>query len=209
MNTASWAWEAVVPALGSNISRKARSPVVLHSLLVSFTFFGYDMLSTSLLSLLFMAVLARTAPLTGSRNDTVSATAKRQSAGPGWIPFYGKSANLHSSNVRGWNTFGLQANKEVLYPIAGFDFNAYHFQRQCEQMVVRQGYDYVCSLDSGWSKDGGDPHGRFEPSEQVFSWFSDGIKGLSNELQKSNIKLGIYLLPGAFESDRDAIVEVR
>ncbi|KAH7105540.1 glycoside hydrolase [Auriculariales sp. MPI-PUGE-AT-0066] len=72
-------------------------------------------------------------------------------------------------------------------------------------MKTRPGYSYVCSIDSGWSKNGGDVHARIEPDENIFSWF--GFKGLADQLAAKNIELGIYLLPGAFESDKDSIIE--
>ncbi|EJD48125.1 glycoside hydrolase [Auricularia subglabra TFB-10046 SS5] len=72
-------------------------------------------------------------------------------------------------------------------------------------MVPREGYDYICSIDSGWSGNGGDIYARIVPDPAVFSWF--GFQGLADHLHSKGLKLGVYLLPGAFESDKETIIE--
>jgi hypothetical protein len=133
------------------------------------------MLSVPFLSIILLGHATTWAYAVPLAHEMSNATvAKRQGSGPGWIPYYNATANGHTSAVRGWNTFGLQAN-QALYPVVGFDFNDYHFANQCDQIITRPGYDYVCSIDSGWSKDGGDRYGRIEPNPKIFPWF--GFKG--------------------------------
>lgn len=122
------------------------------------------------------------------------------------VPTYGNSANGHPSAVRGWNSFGLQANSKQLYGNAGFDFNDYHFAQQCDLLQTQPGYDYVCSIDSGWSTTGGDQYGRITEDPKIFSWFHS-LKGLGDHLHSKGLKLGVYLLPGSVANDRSATIE--
>lgn len=121
-----------------------------------------------------------------------------------YIPFYDATANGHTSPARGWNSFGIQANPDT-WKKAGFDFNDYHFAQQCDLIVTQPGYDYYCSIDSGWSLNGGDGFGRIQPNTSVFNTF--GLKGLADHLHSEGLKLGVYLLPGAFASDSQATIE--
>ena len=122
------------------------------------------------------------------------------------VPTYGTSANGHSSAVRGWNSFGLQANKEKMYGPAGFDFNDYHFAQQCDLLQTEPGYDYVCSIDSGWSTTGGDQYGRITEDKTIFSCFGS-LKGFGDHVHSKGLKLGVYLLPGSVASDSQATIE--
>ncbi|EJD37634.1 glycoside hydrolase [Auricularia subglabra TFB-10046 SS5] len=121
-----------------------------------------------------------------------------------YVPFYDATANNHTSAARGWNSFGLQAN-----PAAAptFVFDDLHFAQQCDQLVTRRGGEYYCSLDSGWSGNGGDPFARIVPEPGVFTTFSPVLKGLADHLHERGLKLGVYLLPGAFEGDQDLTIE--
>lgn len=121
-----------------------------------------------------------------------------------YIPFYDASANGHTCPARGWNSFGLQANPAT-WAVAGFDFNDYHFAQQCNLIVTRPGYDYYCSIDSTWSEDGGDQFGRIQPNASKFNTY--GFKGLADYLHNKGLKIGVYLLPGAFESDQGITIE--
>lgn len=39
-------------------------------------------------------------------------------------------------------------------------------------MVLSAGFDYHCSIDSGWSLNGGDRYGRIVPvDDNVFTWY--------------------------------------
>jgi alpha-galactosidase len=64
--------------------------------------------------------------------------------------------------------------------------------------------DYVyCSIDSGWSVgDSGDQYGRIIPDTSKFN----DLPGLASYLHGKGIKLGLYLLPGAFEADASKTV---
>lgn len=121
------------------------------------------------------------------------------------IPFhtisYGTSANGFSTAIRGWNSFGLQEGSPKLQQDAGWDFNDYHFRQHCSKIVVEPGFDYVCSIDSGWSTGcNGDINGVPEPDANIIP----DIVDLGKFLHNKGLKLGVYVLPGAFDSDGTA-----
>ena len=124
---------------------------------------------------------------------------------PFYVPYYDATANGHQSAARGWNTFGLQANPST-NKAAGWDFNDYHFGQQCDLIVTQPGYDYVCSLDSGWSTTGGDIYGRITEDTTVFSSFGS-LRAFGDHLHGKGLKLGIYLLPGSVANDRGVTIE--
>jgi alpha-galactosidase len=112
--------------------------------------------------------------------------------------FYGTSANGFTTAVCGWNTFGLQASSAQLKHDAGWDYNDYHFRQQCSLITTQPGYDYVCSIDSGWSSGcNGDVNGIPEPNRNVIP----DVVDLGNYLHGKGLKFGLYVLPGAFEQD--------
>lgn len=123
---------------------------------------------------------------------------------PFYVPFYNKTANGHLGAARGWNTFGFQANPLIAQAL-GFTFDDFHFAQQCDHIITDPSYDSYCSIDSGWSLNGGDRFGRLEPDTSVFSTF--GIRGLSDHLHSRGVKLGIYVVPGALVVDQDVIIE--
>jgi alpha-galactosidase len=123
---------------------------------------------------------------------------------PFYTPFYAQSANGFTSPARGWNSFGLQAASDKLKHDAGWDFNDYHFRQQCDLIVTQPGFDYYCSIDSGWSSDcNGDSNGIPEVKSSVIP----DIQDLANHLHSRGLKLGLYILPGAFSGDANKLVE--
>jgi len=116
------------------------------------------------------------------------------------VPFYGTSANKFTSPARGWNSFGLQ----ILNSAAnnGFKLAQDDVQKQCDLLDASAGYIY-CSLDSGWSGNGGDPFGRLVPDPSAFP----DLKGFADHLHSQGKKLGVYVLPGAFTTDAQVKVE--
>lgn len=118
-------------------------------------------------------------------------------ADPLYVPFYGTSANGFTAPPRGWNSFGMQA-------LGGnaFTLNQNSVQSQCDLLDATAGYT-LCSIDSGWSNDGGDPYGRIVPNPSLFP----DLTGLANELHAQGKLLGVYILPGAFSNDANVIVE--
>lgn len=136
-------------------------------------------------------------------NTTILATIQTQ---PFFIPTYATSAGGFSGAARGWNSFGLQANPST-YKTAGFDFNDYHFAQQCDLVVLISGYDYYCSIDSGWSLNGGDQYGRIVPNNaNIFTWYKS-LAGFADHAHSQGYKVGIYLLPGAFVGDGGTSIE--
>ena len=158
--------------------------------------------SLPLIFLLFINTFAASVPRAENLHPSKSELNVRQTQF--YIPFYDASANGHTSPARGWNSFGLQANPDT-YKRAQFDFNDYHFAQQCDLIVTQPGYDYYCSIDSGWSANGGDKFGRIQPLDSVFNTF--GLKGLADHLHSQGLKLGVYLLPGAFTVDNLTTIE--
>jgi alpha-galactosidase len=101
---------------------------------------------------------------------------------------------------RGWNSFGLQINPAIN---PAFTFDQSHVIQQAERLVeivppvLLEKHDYYISLDSGWSiGDHGDEHGRTIYDSEKFD-----IPSLAALLHSRGLKLGVYVLPGAFEKD--------
>jgi alpha-galactosidase len=120
------------------------------------------------------------------------------------IPQFGSSANGFAAPAHGWNSFGLQAADSKLKSGAGWDFNDYHIRQQCDLIAVKGDRDYYCSIDSGWSVGcNGDANGVPYPDTKVIPNITD----LASHLHRKGLKLGIYVLPGAFSSDRNKVVK--
>jgi len=117
-----------------------------------------------------------------------------------FIPFYGTSANGFTSPPRGWNTFGLQALDSAAN--GGFVINQANVQSECDLLNVTAGYK-LCSIDSGWSGNGGDEFGRLVPDTSVFP----DLAGLATHLHGQGMQLGVYILPGALSADANVLVE--
>lgn len=83
------------------------------------------------------------------------------------------------------------------------------FDQQCSQLAPRDGFDYYCSIDSNWSLNGGDDHGRIvADNEHVFTTYGS-LQGFSANMNAKNIKVGIYLLPGALQDDQNKTIQAR
>ncbi|OPB40654.1 GH27 protein [Trichoderma guizhouense] len=114
-----------------------------------------------------------------------------------FIPFYGTSANGFNAPPRGWNSFGMQARGGNTFPL-----NQANVQTQCDLLNVTAGYT-LCSIDSGWSGNGGDQFGRLVPDTSVFP----NLTALANRLHSQGKLLGIYALPGALSADAGVTVQ--
>jgi alpha-galactosidase len=122
-------------------------------------------------------------------------------------PFYGATASGKTAPPRGWNSFVLQSNGPGAVE-AGFQFNVANFDTQCGVYYgrVQENFDYYCSIDSGWSVGGnGDDNGRFIPDNNV--WNTQSIQDFAAKLHSNNMKLGLYVIPGAFDQDSQKLVE--
>jgi alpha-galactosidase len=156
------------------------------------------------LSLVRLASVALTfCSLSSNASPLIQTTVdKRQNAGM-YVPYYDTSANGFKSAARGWNSFAIQAASDTLKKDAGWDFNDYHFRQHCDQIVVTEGFDYYCSIDSGWAQGcNGDDNGIPVPDTNVLP----NIKDLSDYLHGKGLKLGVYVLPGAFTGDKDKTI---
>lgn len=114
------------------------------------------------------------------------------------IAKYGTTPHGFTAPSRGWNSFGIQANTAA---VPDWNFDQEHVQQQCDQLAASPlkdaGFVY-CSLDSGWSVGGnGDDNGRLIPDTSAFS----SITGLADRLHGKDLKLGVYVVPGAFLAD--------
>lgn len=118
-------------------------------------------------------------------------------ADPLFVPFYGTSANGFNAPPQGWNSFGLQALGNDY-----FTLNQANVQKQCDLLNVTAGYT-LCSIDSGWSGNGGDPFGRLVPDPSVFP----NLTALADHLHSQGKLLGVYILPGALSADANVTVE--
>jgi alpha-galactosidase len=76
-------------------------------------------------------------------------------------------------------------------------------QRQCDLIIPQDGFDYYCSIDSGWSdEDNGDENGVLQPNTTRFP----NMSALAEHLHGRGMKLGLYILPGAYASDADKFI---
>ncbi|KAI1087133.1 glycoside hydrolase [Rostrohypoxylon terebratum] len=110
------------------------------------------------------------------------------------VPFYGQSASGKSTPPRGWNSFVAQSK--------GLDLTVSLLDEQCSFFYnnTESDFNYVCGFDSGWSADyNGDEYGRIIPKDSVFNTMS--IQDFAAKLHGNGMKLGIYMIPGAFTSD--------
>ncbi|KAL1874026.1 hypothetical protein VTK73DRAFT_580 [Phialemonium thermophilum] len=105
--------------------------------------------------------------------------------------------NGFHNSPRGWNSFGIQANPLTTPSWGGF--NQGNVTRQCDVLAKPSfqaaGYKY-CSLDSGWSLNNGDDHGRLLYDPSLFD-----LPSFANYLHSRGLLLGVYVLPGAFCDD--------
>lgn len=118
-------------------------------------------------------------------------------AAPLKVISYKTTPNGFNNPPRGWNSFGIQANPAT---VPGFTFNQARVEEQCNVLaspqLAAEKYTY-CSLDSGWSVGGnGDEHGRIIYDESLFN-----IPQLADRLHSKGLKLGLYVVPGAFIAD--------
>jgi len=111
-----------------------------------------------------------------------------------------RTPNGFDAPPRGWNSFGLQANPDIN---PSFTFNQSGVIEQADILLSHippaliASNDYYISLDSGWSiGDHGDEYGRITYETSRFD-----IPALSSYLHSKGLKLGVYVLPGAFCKD--------
>lgn len=126
----------------------------------------------------------------------VTAAPTASAATPLKVISYGQTPNGFRSSARGWNTFALQANPSAA---SDFQFDQAHVLTQCSVLAsgsFKGQYD-TCSLDSGWSVgDHGDDFGRLIYDDTIFD-----IPSLASSLHSQGLKMGVYVVPGAFLSD--------
>lgn len=122
------------------------------------------------------------------------------------VPTYATSPGGKTGPARGWNSFGFQANPDMNTPL-GWAFNDYHFQQQCQRIITTPGHDYYCSIDSGWSLNGGDEYGRIVPNNQDIFTTTGSLANFASWAHSKGLKVGIYLLPGALKADANKIIE--
>ncbi|KAI0004379.1 glycoside hydrolase [Xylariaceae sp. FL0662B] len=117
------------------------------------------------------------------------------------VPYYGESATGKTSAPRGWNSFIAQSN--------GMSLTVGAVDQQCSfwyNQNTQEGFNYFCGFDSGWSKPyDGDEYGRIVPEPSVFDTMS--IQDFAAKLHQNGMKLGIYMIPGAFVADANKKVE--
>lgn len=116
-----------------------------------------------------------------------------------------RTPNGFTSPARGWNSFALQANPAVN---PSFTFDQEHIVEQADAYSANileplsSASDHYISLDSGWSiGDHGDEYGRIDYESSIFD-----ILALATYLHTKGLKLGVYVLPGAFCQDSDKII---
>ncbi|KAG6353723.1 hypothetical protein INS49_005432 [Diaporthe citri] len=116
-----------------------------------------------------------------------------------------RTPNGFNAPPRGWNSWGLQANPNIN---PSFKFNQEGVIEQANALLdkiplgILTSGDYYISLDSGWSVgDHGDKHGRIVYDTEKFD-----IPALASYLHSKGLKLGVYILPGAFCKDSDKII---
>ncbi|KAL5339521.1 glycoside hydrolase superfamily [Aspergillus crustosus] len=118
------------------------------------------------------------------------------------VATYRKSPNGFTSPIRGWSPFPLEANPDSS---PDFKFDQSHIQTQCDILstTLAPGNYTYCLVDSGWSVGAeGDEHGRIIPEASTF----EDIPGLASELHAKGLKLGLYVVPGAFIADADKTI---
>ncbi|KAF2102502.1 family 27 glycoside hydrolase [Rhizodiscina lignyota] len=105
--------------------------------------------------------------------------------------------------ARGWNSFGIQANPNTTPSWTGF--NQGNVTPECDVLATAPfkaaGYQY-CSLDSGWSTNNGDQYGRLLYDPTLFD-----LPSFADHLHDEGLKLGVYVLPGAFCSDGNKTIK--
>ncbi|KAF2733331.1 glycoside hydrolase [Polyplosphaeria fusca] len=109
------------------------------------------------------------------------------------------SANGFRNSFRGWSSFPLQAYDHPEHQDYGPAwFTEDNLLKQARALQdLGNGYDYLM-LDSGWSDGGeGDENGRIKPNKTIFPDF----KAFSKQVHNMGLKLGVYIVPGAFNSD--------
>ncbi|KAH8120798.1 hypothetical protein ACSS6W_009858 [Trichoderma asperelloides] len=114
---------------------------------------------------------------------------------------YAQTPNGFKGPARGWNSFALQANPSAA---PGFKFDQAHVLTQCSVLASApfNGQYDTCSLDSGWSVgDHGDDFGRLIYDDTVFD-----IPSLASSLHSQGLKMGVYVVPGAFINDANKTI---
>ena len=106
---------------------------------------------------------------------------------------------------RGWNSYGQIANPGVNQ---AFRFDRGGVRTQADGLSnlltdhMKSAHDYYISLDSGWSIGSyGDDYGRIIPDTSLFD-----IPALADYVHRLDMKLGVYVVPGAFCNDREKTI---
>ncbi|KAL6788747.1 glycoside hydrolase superfamily [Trichoderma sp. SZMC 28012] len=131
----------------------------------------------------------------------VTAAPTASTATPLKVISFAQTPNGFQGPARGWNSFALQANPNTA---PDFQFDQSHVLTQCSVLAsgsFKGQYD-TCSLDSGWSVgDHGDDNGRLIYDDSIFD-----IPSLASSLHSQGLKMGVYVVPGAFISDANKTI---
>lgn len=116
-----------------------------------------------------------------------------------------ETPNGFSSPARGWNSFGLQQNPAIdpsfIFDQAGVEVQVDGLASLLTDDMI-SAHDYYISLDSGWSEpSSGDDHGRITYNSALFD-----IPTLADYVHDRGLKLGVYVLPGAFCDDWNKVI---
>jgi alpha-galactosidase len=136
-----------------------------------------------------------------SRTIMIAATAVTSAAALNVLKYTTTPNGFHNA-PRGFNTWPIQANPRTTPSWTAFD--EANVKAQCGVLAQPDfqaaGYKY-CSLDSGWSQDGGDENGRILYDPAKFD-----LPEFGNWLHDQGLLLGIYILPGFFCSDSNKTI---
>ncbi|KAI5464371.1 glycoside hydrolase family 27 protein [Mariannaea sp. PMI_226] len=111
----------------------------------------------------------------------------------------GKTPDGSPNPVHGWNSWGIQASGYL----DGDHYNEAGVRPICDRLSSDLHSNYkLCGLDSGWSiGDYGDDHGRILYDPEKFD-----LPNFATYLHKKGLKIGVYVVPGAFLKDLDKTI---
>ncbi|KZT58032.1 glycoside hydrolase family 27 protein [Calocera cornea HHB12733] len=140
-----------------------------------------------------LATIVLGAPIEQARPETPPLNVLRYSTTP----------NGFNRPPRGWNSFGMQVG---IQSATHFALTQNDTVAQCDLLADPDalggaGYEY-CSLDSGWSiGDHGDEYGRLMYIKEQLD-----LPALADHLHAKGLKLGVYVVPGAFAKDANKTI---